>query len=103
MNRITGTILSGGIYVFFAAYAVAPIMGWPLDSATLAAAFGGLPMAAKIGVKASVAFPFTYHSWNGVRHLIWDTGKMLDIKDVYRSGYLVFGLTAVSTLYLAFI
>lgn len=103
MNRITGATLATGIYTYFAVYSTASIMGWPLDSASLAAAFGSLPIVAKVGIKALVAFPFTYHSWNGIRHLLWDTGKMLDIKDVYRSGYVVFGLTAISTLYLAFI
>ena len=72
-----------------------------LESQTIAAAFGALPVFAKVGIKSLLAAPFSYHSWNGVRHLIWDTGRMLDLKGVYRSGYVVLGLTAVSTVYLA--
>ncbi|KAH0606291.1 uncharacterized protein H6S33_003952 [Morchella sextelata] len=102
LNRITGVALSGGIYVFALAYLAAPTFGLHLESATIAAAFGSLPVAAKVGIKAAVALPFTFHSWNGIRHLLWDTGKALDIKGVYRTGYVVLGLTTLSTVYLAF-
>ncbi|KAL7275787.1 hypothetical protein RUND412_001266 [Rhizina undulata] len=100
-HRITGAILSGGIYVYALAYLASPMLGWHLESATIAAAFGALPLAAKVGIKGLVALPFTYHSLNGVRHLLWDTGKSLDIKGVYKTGYVVLGLTAASTIYLA--
>lgn len=40
----------------------------------MAAAFGSLPVAAKVGIKTIVAFPFAFHSINGIRHLTWDTG-----------------------------
>ncbi|CAZ80166.1 unnamed protein product [Tuber melanosporum] len=102
-NRITGSILSVGAYGFFAAYAVAPVFGWPFDSVTIAAAFSGLPAATKFGIKFAVTLPFSYHSWNGIRHLLWDTGKALDIKDVYRTGYVVLGLTVVSAICLAMV
>ena len=63
-----------GVYVFGAAYLVSPLFGWNLDVATMAAAFGSLPVVAKVGIKSIVAFPFTFHSINGLRHLTWDTG-----------------------------
>jgi len=34
-------------------------------------------------------FFLCYHLANGVRHLIWDTGRMLDLEQIYRSGYLM--------------
>ena len=34
-------------------------------------------------------FAFVYHLLNGVRHLIWDTGHGMEMKSVYRSGWLV--------------
>jgi len=40
----------------------------------MAAAFGSLPVAAKVGIKTIAAFPFAFHALNGVRHLAWDTG-----------------------------
>lgn len=74
-----------------------------LESASIAAAFGALPVAAKVGIKGMLALPFTYHSWNGIRHLVWDTGNALDMRGVYASGYAVLGLTTLSTAYLAFL
>jgi succinate dehydrogenase (ubiquinone) cytochrome b560 subunit len=66
--------MSLGIYVFGAAYLVSPVFGWHLDVPTIAAAFGSLPVAAKLGIKTAIAMPFAYHSINGLRHLVWDTG-----------------------------
>ncbi len=103
IHRITGSALSGGIYLFGAAYAIAPLAGWHLESGTIAAAFASLPVVAQMLIKGTIALPFTFHSWNGIRHLLWDTGKALDIKNVYRTGYTVLGLTAVSTIALMFI
>lgn len=90
--------LSGGTYLFALGYLASPYLGWHLESATLAAAFGALPFAAKLGIKTAVAAPFSFHCWNGVRHLVWDTGKFLDLKGVYATGYTVLGLTAVTTV-----
>lgn len=43
---------------------------------------------------------FYYHLANGIRHIFWDMGKMLEIEDAQRGGYFVLGatigLTAVS-------
>ena len=101
MNRITGVAVAGTAYLFALGYLASPYVGWHLESATLAAAFGSLPIAAKVGIKAFVAAPFTFHCWNGMRHLLWDTGRELTLKGVYRTGYVVLGLTAVSTVGLA--
>lgn len=35
----------------------------------------GLPLWAKLSAKTLLAVPFVYHTINGVRHLIWDTGR----------------------------
>jgi len=101
IHRITGAVLSGGVYVFGAAYLVSPLFGWHLDVATMAAAFGSLPVVAKVGVKSLVAFPFAFHSINGLRHLTWDTGAALSNKAVIRTGWTVVGLTSVSAIALA--
>ncbi|BFZ57847.1 cytochrome b subunit of succinate dehydrogenase, Sdh3p [Savitreella phatthalungensis] len=96
-NRLTGITLSGGMYVFGAAYLVAPVLGWHLDTASLVAAFGSLSVFSKLAIKTVVAAPFAFHSWNGIRHLIWDTASELTLKGVYRTGYTVLGLSAVTT------
>jgi succinate dehydrogenase (ubiquinone) cytochrome b560 subunit len=43
----------------------------------MAAAFGSLPVAVKTALKFGVSMPFTYHGFNGVKHLIWDSGRLL--------------------------
>ncbi|RKF59124.1 Succinate dehydrogenase cytochrome B subunit, mitochondrial [Erysiphe neolycopersici] len=98
LNRITGCIVSGGFYVFGAAYLVSPAFGWHMDSATIAAAFGALPLAIKLGLKTLVALPFTFHSINGVRHLVWDMGKAFTNQAVIRTGWAVVGLSIFSAL-----
>ncbi|KAI2085763.1 cytochrome b subunit of succinate dehydrogenase, Sdh3p [Ophidiomyces ophidiicola] len=103
LNRITGSVLSGGMYVFAAAYLVAPAVGWHLESASLVAAFGALPIAAKFALKFGVAMPFTFHCLNGVRHLIWDMGKKLNNKQVISTGWTVVGLSVASAFALALI
>ncbi|KAK0510385.1 hypothetical protein JMJ35_006817 [Cladonia borealis] len=102
LNRITGCALSGGFYIFGAAYLASPLLGWHLESATMAEWFGGLGAVTKGGIKMAVALPFAFHSWNGVRHLVWDTGRELSNRQVVVTGYIVMGLTVVSSGYLAF-
>ena len=38
-----------------------------------------------------------YHLCNGVRHLLWDIGLMLEIENVYRSGWVMLCASAVLT------
>lgn len=40
---------------------------------------------------------FFYHLCNGLRHLLWDTGRMLDLKRAYASGMVVLVGTVVLT------
>ncbi|KAJ9617010.1 hypothetical protein H2200_000731 [Cladophialophora chaetospira] len=103
LNRITGATLSGVIYAYGALYLVSPLFGWHLESASLAAAFASWPIIAKVLVKASVAFPFTYHSFNGLRHLVWDTGAAFTNKQVIYTGWTVVGLSVVSAIGLTFL
>ena len=102
-NRATGLFLSAGFYAFGLSYLVSPLLGWDITSTSLAAAFGAWPLALKAAAKFTVAFPFAFHSWNGIRHLIWDFGKELSNKRVIQTGWTMLGLTVVSSLYLAFL
>lgn len=43
--------------------------------------------------KFAIAFPFSYHLVNGLRHLIWDCGYLFTIKEVDITGYLVLALS----------
>jgi len=51
---------------------------------------GGLIVAATI-------FCLSFHLLNGIRHLLWDTGRALDIKTAYTAGWLVLIGTVVLT------
>ena len=44
------------------------------------------------------SFAFFYHLANGVRHLLWDAGYLLDIENAYKAGYLVLGFSLFATL-----
>lgn len=52
-------------------------------------------------IKFYVALPATFHTLNGVRHLMWDNGKFLKLKDVYMTGYTVLGLSVATALILS--
>ena len=42
-------------------------------------------------------FCMFYHLFNGIRHLFWDAGYGFEIKDAYRSGWLVVAASLVAT------
>lgn len=56
-----------------------------------------VPSPVLLSVKAVLAYPFAYHACNGVRHLLWDTGRFLSIKEVYVTGYIMLALSAAAT------
>ena len=39
-----------------------------------------------------------YHMLNSIRHLIWDTGRMMEVETVEKTSYVVFAGTVVLTL-----
>ena len=36
-------------------------------------------------------FSLFYHLCNGIRHLVWDTGRNLELEGAYKSGLMVVG------------
>lgn len=103
-TRITGCTLSGAAYLYFAGYLVAPLMGWHLESASLASAFASMPYLVNGGIKFFLGFPFVFHFINGVKHLVYDAGigfqkgqivlgeKLLWVSSVLGGLYVAFGL-----------
>lgn len=67
-----------------------------MESASIAAAVGGLPEVVKVGAKFLVAWPFTFHALSGVRHLFWDVGVALKNREVMLSGWAVVGGSLVA-------
>ncbi|KAI8457008.1 hypothetical protein BY996DRAFT_6411959 [Phakopsora pachyrhizi] len=120
-NRVTGCALTGGIqfkiitsviyggfvfpltglYAFSLGYLTLPAVGIPMDSETLVQLAASAPAWSKVATKTVLAVPFTYHTFNGIRHLAWDMGYVIDLKSSYTAGYVVIGLTAVSSVGLA--
>jgi succinate dehydrogenase / fumarate reductase cytochrome b subunit len=40
-----------------------------------------------------------YHFFNGIRHLIWDSGAAFDLEQVHTSGLIVLGAAAAMTVF----
>lgn len=47
--------------------------------------------------------PVAYHTLNGMRHLVWDYGKGLDLPTLSKSGYALIAATLISGFALAMI
>ena len=101
-HRILGIAMSGTIYCGLIAYAVLPLVGYPFTITDVAAYWSAAPEAIKTAAKLICAFPFTFHMFNGFRHLLWDTGKGLSLKGVYTTGYIVLGLMTLASFGMVF-
>ena len=44
-----------------------------------------------------LVFSLCFHFFNGIRHLVWDTGQWLDLGTVYRTGWLVLAVSVIAT------
>jgi succinate dehydrogenase / fumarate reductase, cytochrome b subunit len=55
----------------------------------------GTPLAKLLLV--GFTFSFVYHFCNGIRHLVWDTGRGLERAQARRSGYLVISAALLLT------
>lgn len=44
-----------------------------------------------------LTFALYFHAFNGIRHLLWDSGWLLDLKGAYASGWIVLTLTIFMT------
>lgn len=51
--------------------------------------------------KLLITLPFAYHYINGIRHLVWDLGRVMEMKQVDRTGNLVVLLAVVLACHLA--
>lgn len=43
-------------------------------------------------------FALWYHAMNGIRHLVWDTGRGLEIEQATLGGYIVMGAAALLSI-----
>ena len=65
---------------------ISALSGGPETYESFLASMNGL--IGKLALLA-VLFSLSFHTLNGIRHLIWDTGRALDIETAYRLGWLV--------------
>ncbi|XP_052871548.1 succinate dehydrogenase cytochrome b560 subunit, mitochondrial-like [Anopheles cruzii] len=89
-HRFTGMALTGYITVLGLG-----ALALPHDATHYLTMLEGLSAPTLIALKFMIAYPFAYHTVNGVRHLFWDLGKFLTIKEVYTTGYTMLGVSGV--------
>lgn len=86
LHRITGVALTAGAAVLVY-WLTAAAMG-PDAYARAQAALACWPVQL---VLAGFVFSFSYHLLNGIRHLVWDTGRGFDLNTARKSSYVVIG------------
>ena len=92
LHRATGIALTLGSLVLV--YWLASLAAGPAAYADAQALLGsGLARLLLVGV----SFAFFYHLCNGIRHLVWDTGRGFEISQLYASGYTAFAASLVMT------
>ncbi|XP_065354380.1 succinate dehydrogenase cytochrome b560 subunit, mitochondrial [Calliphora vicina] len=91
-HRATGMVLGTAVWGLGLA-----ALSSPQDIANYAAVIEGLHLSTGTltALKFLVAYPLAYHTANGIRHLLWDTGRFLKIKEVYSTGYIMLGMSFV--------
>ncbi|KAH6893021.1 hypothetical protein B0T10DRAFT_481277 [Thelonectria olida] len=101
-TRITGTVLSGSLYLYMGAYLAAPLAGLHIETASLVTALSTAPVFLKGGLKFALGFPFAYHALAGVRHLVYDAGKGFPKATIIKSDKILWASSIVGGLILAF-
>jgi succinate dehydrogenase / fumarate reductase, cytochrome b subunit len=93
LHRATGLALSAGTVL---------LVWWLVAAASGPDAYEGVENFLGSWLGFLLLFGWTlslfYHLCNGIRHLVWDTGRGLDLKSTYIGGWLVVGATAALTL-----
>lgn len=91
-HRLTGMFLCLGTI---------PLIYWLLALAggpdTFAAAVELLSRPLPLIVLAAWSWSLFYHLLNGIRHLCWDAGWLLELKGAYASGWTVVALSLLLT------
>ncbi len=91
-HRFTGLILFGGVVV---------IALWLWSAAYAQEMFTCLHglLTSTLGTIGMIIWTtaFFYHLFNGVRHLLWDTGQGFDLGDVTLTGITAFAFTILAT------
>ena len=92
LHRASGAALSVGL-LMFTWWLVAAATG-PESYRIFTSFCGSLP---GIALLFGWSLAFYYHLANGIRHLIWDSGFLFQLKNAYAAGYFVLVFTVVMT------
>ena len=92
LHRLTGVALAVGL-VMFSWWLIAAATGSEAYSVFTSFAGSTIGMLMLFGWSAALYF----HLANGIRHLVWDSGRMFKLKHAYASGYFVLFLTVLMT------
>lgn len=93
LHRLTGCVATVG-FLAFAGWLMALASG-PAEYAAAMSLLGS-PLAKLVLV--GFTFSFVYHFCNGIRHLVWDTGRGLERAQARRSGAVVISVALVLTV-----
>ena len=92
LHRATGVAMAVGFIV---------LVGWLFDAASGPEVYAGFigVMDSTLGCVALVGFSwaFFYHPANGIRHLVWDTGRGLEKEQASASAWFVIVASIVLT------
>jgi len=99
-HRATGVALSVGLSAFSIGMMALPA-AYPYYLSQLADMHYGFGVI--YAAKFLIAFPFCYHTANGVRHLAWDMGRGFTLRALYKSGYSVLAVSLLAAGLLAYL
>ena len=93
LHRATGIALSvGALYLaIWVMYAAGGARGYEAFQSFNASILGRILLGGWL-------FSAFYHLCNGIRHLFWDAGYGFELRDAYRSGWIVVAVSLVATV-----
>ena len=93
LHRATGIVLSvGALYLAtWVIYASADAKAYALFQSFNRSIVGRIVLGGWL-------FCAFYHLANGIRHLFWDAGYGFELKDAYRSGWIVVAVSLIATV-----
>ena len=98
LHRVTGTANSAGLLIL-----VALLYGLAFDASVYDFIAGFFSSYFGMLVLTGFAASLSYHICNGTRHLVYDTGRLLSLKEAYTASYIVLGMSALMTAALAYV
>ena len=92
LHRMTGVALAFGLVIF---------VWWLVSLASGPESYAKFVSCAQSVAGQIVLFGLTvaffYHLSCGIRHLLWDTGVFLEIRETYKTGRIVLAATVIMT------